>query len=206
MANSIYQKATSDRIYRGNFRKSLIFATVYVALRENETPMSHNALYEIFKIDSKIGLKGLKVIAPYRNNTKSITPEILINEIMNKLNAKKHDIDEVLDLYEQIKNKSVKLNRSRPNSIASSIIYYWIQKNKKNININEFTKLVNLSKMTIDKIIKDIVEVLEKNERKKRRSKSREERDKSKSSTVSTLDESSFTNEEEYEIIENVDT
>ena len=62
-------------------------------------------------------------------------------------------------IYKSVKNKSSKLNRARPRSLSSSIVYYWILKNSINISLKEFSKKVELSELTIQKNIKEITNV-----------------------------------------------
>ena len=59
-----------------------------------------------------------------------------------------------------IKNKSSKINRSRPQSIAAGLTYYWICNNNKNITMKEFITKVNLSELTITRISKEIAAIL----------------------------------------------
>ena len=129
-------------------------------------PQSHEKLIKIFNLSRKSGLKGLKHVnlyAPKDSNIRTtyITPINLIEEIMNEFTSSTEQKNEVLELYEKIKNKSSKLNRSRPLSVASGIVYYWITIKNKHINIRDFSKNVGLSELTINKISKEITELLE---------------------------------------------
>lgn len=67
---------------------------------------------------------------------------------------------EVSEIYSRIKNKSSKLNRSRPQSVASGLVYYWIKKNGKDISLKQFIKKVGLSELTINKIYYQIDDIL----------------------------------------------
>lgn len=167
LANQFYYEVTKGKIYRGNSRKSIVFACVFNAFKINGQPQSCEKLIKIFNLDRKSGLKGLKYVnlnaprdSPIR--TTYITPINLIEETMDKFNATDKQKKEVKDLYEMVKNKSSKINRSRPQSISSSLIYYWILKNNKDICLKNFIKEVNLSELTITKIVKEIKIVLEK--------------------------------------------
>jgi transcription initiation factor TFIIIB Brf1 subunit/transcription initiation factor TFIIB len=84
----------------------------------------------------------------------------LVEEIMDKFSATRDQKDEVINLYKRIKNRSSRLNRSRPQSVASSIVFYWICLTKKDITLKEFTSKVSLSELTISKIAKEIANVL----------------------------------------------
>ena len=84
----------------------------------------------------------------------------LVEEIMDQFDATNEQKQEVKGLYEEIHNKSSKLNRSRPKSVASSLVYYWICKKNINITLKDFTKKVGLSELTITKIAKEISDIL----------------------------------------------
>jgi transcription initiation factor TFIIIB Brf1 subunit/transcription initiation factor TFIIB len=166
-ANEIYNQVTNGKIYRGNSRKATVFACVFFAYNITGNPQNHDNLIKIFNINKNIALKGLKFVtinATKESNIRNIhiTPLNLAEEIMKKLNAKEEHIKEVFDLYEKIKNRSSKLNRSRPLSVGAGIVFYWICLKNKNITLEEFAKQVKLSELTISKVLKEIKEIIEK--------------------------------------------
>ena len=79
---------------------------------------------------------------------------------MTMFDATQDDIKEVEELYTQIRNKSSKINRSRPKSIANALIFYWIQMKNKNVDISFFSKKVEMSELTINKLIKEITRII----------------------------------------------
>lgn len=165
-ANTIYFQVTQGKIFRGNSRKAIVFACIFHAYKLSGKPQSHEKLIGIFKLDRKTGLKGLKHVnlhAPKDSQIRTtyITPINLVEEIMDKFSATKEQKDEVIQLYHQIKNKSSKLNRSRPQSVASGIVYYWICKKDKDITLKQFTKKVALSELTVSNIAKEISDVID---------------------------------------------
>jgi transcription initiation factor TFIIIB Brf1 subunit/transcription initiation factor TFIIB len=164
-ANNIYTHVTNSKIFRGNSRKSIVFACIFNAYKLDGDPQSHDRLIEIFKITRKNGLKGIKHVnlnssKDTRINMTHITPEHLLKNILVKFKATELQQEEVVCLYKTIKNRSSKLNRSRPQSIASGIAYYWITKKKIAISIKDFAVIVNLSEITISKMVKEINNVL----------------------------------------------
>lgn len=169
IANDIYLQVTHDKIYRGNHRKAIVFACIYHAFKIIEKPQSCDYLRETFGLERRIALKGLKHVslnapkdAPLRS--KQITPKELIEEYMDKFEATKEQKNQVTELYEKIKNKSSTLNRSRPQSVASGLIYFYISnlnKDKENhINLKDFIKKVKLSELTVNKISKEIEKIV----------------------------------------------
>lgn len=168
-ANKIYAQVTQGKIFRGNSRKAIVFACVFHAYKMSGKPQSHERLIQIFNLNRKTGLRGLKYVNLYapkesKIRTTYITPKNLVSELMSKFSATEEQIYEVNQLYEKVKNKSSRLNRSRPQSVASGLVFYWICKKEKEITLKEFARKVVLSELTINKIAKEISDVLESDE------------------------------------------
>ena len=165
-ANKLYQECTGKKIYRGNSRKAIVFACIFHSYKLDGKPQSCENLITIFKIDRKNGLKGLKHINLNAKKgsevrTTYITPENLIEEIMDKFEATLEQKKDVINLYKKIKNKSSILERSRPQSVASGLVRYYILIKDKNITMEEFRNKVNLSELTINRIVKEISRILD---------------------------------------------
>lgn len=161
IANDIYTEVCKEKVHRGTRRKSIIFASVFHAHKINRQPQSCDRLIKMFNIKRKDALKGLKYVnenisktSPVR--TLYITPEHIIHEFLCQFEVSEQKQQEIIDLYRNIKDKSSTLNRSRPQSVASGVIWYWIKQNQKSINIKEFTRKVNLSELTVTKMAKEI--------------------------------------------------
>jgi transcription initiation factor TFIIIB Brf1 subunit/transcription initiation factor TFIIB len=164
VADNLYQDVTNGKVFRGNSRKAIVFACIFHAYKMEGKPQSCEQLINIFNLDRKIGLKGLKHV---NLNSKKhivkrtyITPQNLIKEIMNKFEATNEQIEEVNQLYLRIHNKSSILNRSRPQSVASGLVRYYILLKGKDISIKEFQQKVKLSELTIEKMAKEISRIL----------------------------------------------
>ena len=121
----------------------------------------------IFNLDKKIILKGLKHVnlnSPKNSNivNRYITPIELVNEYITKFNHIEEDKQVITDIYEKIKSKSSIINRSRPQSVASSLIYYHFSKKfgSNNFSIKDFIKKIKLSELTVNKISKEIARIL----------------------------------------------
>ena len=168
LANQIYTQVTKGQIFRGNSRRAIVFASIFHAFKLYGKPQSHDKLIKIFDLDRKLGLKGLKHVnlnAPRESliHTTYITPENLIEDIMDRFKATKEQKVEVIELYNKIKNKSSKINRSRPQSVASALTYFWICYKGMDITLKEFAKKSDLSELTIDRLAKEIAIVLQVN-------------------------------------------
>jgi transcription initiation factor TFIIIB Brf1 subunit/transcription initiation factor TFIIB len=165
MANQIYIQVTKGQIFRGNSRKAIIFASIFHSFKIQGKPQSHEKLIKIFELSKKASLKGLKYVtlnAPKDSliHTTYITPTNLIEDIMDKFNATSEHKKEVVEIYEKIKNKSSKINRSRPQSTASGVVYWWISYKNIDIPLKVFAKKVELSELTIQKIAREVSEIL----------------------------------------------
>lgn len=164
-ANKIYSLATKGEIYRGKSRKAIVFACIFHAYKIASKHQMPKNLMETFNISKKCSLKGLKTVnvnvpKDSKIHTALITPIHLINNIMKKFKCSIHQKKEVALLYKQIKNKSSKLNRSRPQSVAAGLIYYWICDKKIDITLKEFANKADLSELTINKNAKEVALVL----------------------------------------------
>lgn len=165
LANQIYIQVTNGKIFRGKSRKSIIFASVYHSYKINGKPQPHENLIKIFKLDRKSALNGLKHVnlnVPKDSviHTTYVTPVNLVDDIMDKFNATPEQKQEVKDLYERIKNKSSKINRARPQSISSSVVFFWTCYRGMDISLKDFASKTELSELTISKIAREISDIL----------------------------------------------
>lgn len=165
IASNIYDTVCLGKVHRGSFRRAIIFAVIFHAYKLNETPKSCEYLIKEFKIKRKDALKGLKFVnenapknSPLRNLY--ITPEHLIREFAKNFQVSQDKCNELIQLYRYLKGKSTIFNRSRPQSVASGVIWYWIQVHDKPITMKEFSKKIGLSELTITKISKEIGKLL----------------------------------------------
>jgi transcription initiation factor TFIIIB Brf1 subunit/transcription initiation factor TFIIB len=166
LANKIYLQVTKGQILRGNSRKAVIFSCIFHAFKIMGKPQSHEKLMKIFELNKKSSLKGFKYVnlnAPKDSliHTTYITPVNLVEDIMDIFNSTKDQKKEIIHIYEKIKNKSSKINRSRPQSIASALVYFWISYKNIDISIKDFAKKVSLSELTILKLSREISDILE---------------------------------------------
>jgi len=170
-ANFIYEQVTKDRIFRGNTRKGIIFACIFHAHKMIDNPHSCDNLIDIFQMDRKTALKGLKYVNlnlprdAYDSHWLQIDTRHLIREIMSKFNATPMKTEEVVQIYDMIHNRSSLLNRSRPQSVACGIVRYYITGSNPEISSEYFRSKVHLSELTINKIVKEIHRIIDTDER-----------------------------------------
>jgi len=157
---------TKGKIFRGNSRKAIIFGCVFHSIKLNGKSYTCDSLREIFKLDRKNILRGLKHVSLNAPKTSHIRIKQnfsdLIEECASKFDLSDEDKKEILTIYDKVKNKSPVINRSRPQSVTSSLIYYFLCKKKgsNNVNIKDFIKKVKLSELTITKITKEISRII----------------------------------------------
>lgn len=164
-ANEIYMQVTKGQIFRGDSRKAVIFACIYHAYKIAGKCQTPKNLMETFGLNKKSSLKGLKIVnihAPKDSpiHRTPITPIHHIGEIMDKFAATPDQKREVINLYIKTKNRSSKLNRSRPQSVGASVVYYWICTKKIDISLKKFAQKADLSELTISKNAKEVAEIL----------------------------------------------
>jgi transcription initiation factor TFIIIB Brf1 subunit/transcription initiation factor TFIIB len=164
-ANVIYNQVTKGQIFRGNSRKAIVFACIFHAYKLSGHPQGHEDLISIFDLSRKDGLKGLKHVnlnAPkdHKIHVTYITPSVLIDNVIAKFNGTEQQKQDVRDLYARVKNRSSKLNRARPQSVAAGIVWHWIQSHDKLVTLKQFAQTVELSELTIGKISKEVNLVL----------------------------------------------
>ena len=164
IANSLYIQVTNEKIYRGNARKGIISACIFHAYKIIGKPQIYKKIIRLFNISKKVGLKGLKFVsinAPkqsiiFRTN---ITPLIYIEHFMDELQASETDILFLKKMFNTIDINNSKLNRSRPQSVAAGLVYYWLLEQNKKITLKTFSKITELSELTITKLEKDIRQI-----------------------------------------------
>ena len=164
-ANKIYCDVTKGQIYRGDSRKAVIFACIYHAYKISGKCQIPKNLMETFGLNKKSSLKGLKIVsnkAPKNSpiHTTTITAIHHIHDVMDKFEATAAQKKEVIELYKKTKNRSSKLNRARPQSVASALTYYWICKKGLDISLKKFAQKADLSELTINKNAKEVSLVL----------------------------------------------
>lgn len=166
VANELFTEITSDNIRRGNARRSIVFACVFQAYKILGKPQNPETLIELFHITKSAGMRGMKYLNKHvpknsKIRTTHITPVDIIKDIIEKFQSSPEQERSIIGIYDKIQHKSSMLNRSRPLSIAAGVIFYWIEKNKSNVSIDDFVKKVNMSAITIRKVAKEVKRLIE---------------------------------------------
>ena len=161
-ADEIYQSCTQGDIKRSKYRLGVIFACVYEAYKELDSPKTPEELKKIFKIEHKHMYKGILYVAMHSNKRKYtyINPTNYVPLILKKLNMKDECLDPIIEIYDFVKNKSDIISRSNPQSVSAALVYNYIK--KQNIDMNELglDKVFDLSIVTIKKISDEIDRII----------------------------------------------
>ena len=167
-SNSLFDEVTKGDIYRGNSRKAIVFACVFEAYKQSGNPKSLEFLQDKFRLQRKVISKGINHVGmntskKKKNISVSLSPVDLIEETMTKLEADEKQIKNTMEIYNNIKNRSSLLNRSKPRSISTGVIWFYCVYTKKTITIKELSTISNLSEATIEKIAKEIDRIFKSN-------------------------------------------
>jgi hypothetical protein len=167
-ANELYLIVTNGEIKRSNYRKGIMFACVFHSFIELGKPQTTEYLRKVIKITKRNISKGftyygLQMPKDKRENYVYITAEHYIPKILKELRVTDDHIENVLNLYKKLKNKSYLLNTSNPQSIGSGFVYYYLKKIKSDlITPTQFGNMdiVNLSEITITRIANEIEDII----------------------------------------------
>jgi transcription initiation factor TFIIIB Brf1 subunit/transcription initiation factor TFIIB len=162
-ANASYSIVTEDSILRGNSRKGVIVACIFYAYEDLGQRKSQDEIKLFFNINKKILSNGMKMFNLKIKRTPIYTSPIdFIPKILSRFNLTEKHCNFVTTLYNKICVQSSFINRSNPDSIAAGLSYFVLKHINFPISLNEFSKKVGLSDITIHKISKKIKDLVEK--------------------------------------------
>ncbi len=162
LANTSYSQVTEESILRGNSRKGLIVACIYYAFEDMGQRKSQDEIKTMFSINKKILSNGMKMFNLKIKRTPIYTsPLDFIPKIMTKFSLSEKHIQFVIKLFTKICSRSTFINRSNPDSIAAGLSYFVLKHINYPVSLNDFSKRVGLSDITIHKISKKIKDVIE---------------------------------------------
>lgn len=167
IADRLYTIVTKGNITRSRFRQGIMFICVFKAYQHLGIPETPDELQKIFpnikKKDISSGHTYFMTNIPKdeleKYTQEYITAEHYIPKILEKFNAKQEVIEDVLNIYRFLENKSTYINRSNPQSVSSGLVYYYLKKKNADTTAAKFGKLVGLSEITISKLCNDIEEI-----------------------------------------------
>ena len=166
-ANEMYMEVTNGGIKRGTSRKAIIFSCVFNAYLETDVKHTSEELREIFKLQRRDASRAL---TEFRKSYKSraslfISPVYFIPIILEKFHATDNHKSQIIKLYEFLKDQNIPgIKGSNPKSISAGIIFYYLHLIDKVMDIDNFSEISGLSKITILKIFKSLTDTLDQNQ------------------------------------------
>lgn len=161
-----YKKVLSvseSTITRGQGRISIVAASLFYAYQDIGEYRTSTYIRKIFGITQKnMSLGMTKYLEAFPEDAvKHITPEKLLPWLMKETGVDTTYYRRILAITRYISSTSELIERSTPQSITSSIIYFYLcldteLRTKLNISKAEFAKRVSLTEITITKIVKEI--------------------------------------------------
>ena len=168
LANDIFTKMDST-IKRGDKRKAIILACICGAYKWLNRMKDVETLMKIFDLKKKKALDGIRILSDnipdqYKKlKTMTITPKVLISDIMKTFNAEDSHISATNDIFDYVYQRSKKLKRSRPKSVAAGIVFYYFSKIvNKTVTKEKFRSVVQTSDLTIDNMVKEVDRIMKK--------------------------------------------
>lgn len=160
IANQLYLE-TCKEPHRRTLRRGIIFACLFHAYNIDNNPQSCEELLKLLNLKKKDALRGLTHVSEKSPKTSPVhttylTPSDLIQEFLLKFKITLTKKTAIINIYNKVKNQSNIFHRSRPQSIAAGVIWYWICQNNINISIREFIENIKLSEITIKKMAKEV--------------------------------------------------
>lgn len=169
--DELYHKVVNGKVYRGQIRLAIALVLIrnYYMYELNE-PIDPDSLTESMGvIKSKINV-GKKIYnnfiinnPEYKQKHRYPTPLELVPNILKKLGKSLDHLQQIKKIYDQI-SKSVYLSSSKPQSLATAIVYYYfstlINKDSRLIK-KDYCETVGVSEITISKIFKEIKSALD---------------------------------------------
>lgn len=168
IANKKYQEIIKDAIYRGAKRKAIIVSCIYYSYMDQSEHRTSDEISKKFNIKKKSLKEGFsKYCECFPEATiKYVSPVDLVRQIMIRANIHFSHFQKIARLCEFLENKSPLLNRSNPQSVASSIVYLYLclepeYKEKLEMTKAKFAEIVELSDITITKLGKEAQRVIQ---------------------------------------------
>lgn len=164
---SIIIEKHDQKITRGSGRDSLVAAILFHTFQEFGEFRTSGYIRKLFNnLEQKhmsAGIQKYLYAFPEAGNL-HITSEILIPWFMKLVNIDKSHYRRIIDINNYMANTSQLLKRSNPQSVAASIIYFYLCINKEykeslGIKRKTFAEKINLSDITITKLVQELVKV-----------------------------------------------
>ena len=161
----LYQKAVGGKTKRNATRRATIYYCLIAICKQEDEIFDRTEFQNTLNIKAKDINKAAKTI---RENMKdldiSVSTRDIVRCLLRQFDMKNECIDDIMKLNDMCLKNSQLFNSSKTETIASSLVYYYL-----NIHLPEFDKDAYFRKSTVSKdtILKINVEILQYSELKK---------------------------------------
>jgi transcription initiation factor TFIIB len=169
MSKSIYHSIRDQQLSRGKNRNALISACIYISCKGNEVKILPQEVCDYFKLDFCDLCDGYKTLSELLMNStfhleiKQSEWSDYLERFCIHLGFDEAEILKVMKLANRINELSI-LKKHIPQSFASGVLYYYIEKNRQggmskenHLSKEVVIEVCNISKVTIDKIYAKIL-------------------------------------------------
>lgn len=169
-ANQIFLEVTRETTVKKNSRKSLIFACIFRAYKEQNMVMDVQKLQQSFGIRQKKISEALRIVQS--KITAQIPPTMPIDLVMPILRnffaaeppnfdpgfTAKEAYSDIEKIYNNVYSKSSILRRAKPQSVAYGLIYFYLKQQGWKESRAEFTRRFksNITDVTILRMFREI--------------------------------------------------
>lgn len=162
MANRIYVQVCGNDIHRGDFRRAIVFASVFYAYKLDKTPQSCEQLMSLFQLTKKCAQRGLKFVNQNLPNGSplllmSTSAADMVREFMHALNATDVVLDEVMVLFLRIE---ADMRNYKPHALASGLILYHVCLTGRCLDAHQFLNVVRTSEIMVVRVAKECARLL----------------------------------------------
>lgn len=147
---------------RRHRRDDVLIASVYYACKILKHPRSCEDLIKMFNTTRRRALKGIKFVNSVIPKelivrAQQISPMDIIGEMLRHFHISDQKVVYIQQICQSIYRESPLFLRSRPQSVAAGVIWFWVVNfSPASISIEEFTEKIGMSELTIQKIARDI--------------------------------------------------
>jgi transcription initiation factor TFIIIB Brf1 subunit/transcription initiation factor TFIIB len=159
-------EVSENKVQRGSGREAIIAACLFYTYQEFGECRTSIYIRNMFKLDQKNMSAGLTkyLLAFPDDRTKNITPQKLIPWMMKLTGIGQEHYCRIIQLIEYLHSATQLIKRSNPQSIAASTIYFYLclfptLKEQLGMTKVKFAEKINLSAITIEKIVLDMATV-----------------------------------------------
>lgn len=162
MAKSIYHSIRDQQLSRGRNRNALISACIYNSCKCNDVKILPQEICDYFQLnfcdlcDGHKTLSELLINSNFQVEIKQSEWNDYLERYCIHLGFADSEITIIMELAKKIQELSI-LKKHIPQSFASGVLYYYIEKHKKKIPKDKLIEVCNISKVTIDKIYSKIL-------------------------------------------------